>query len=229
MVRVVKNPDVRRNEIIDVAQQLFLSKGYDNTSIQDVLDGAGIAKGTFYHYFDSKMALLDSLINRLIDGTLESVKPIVTDDHMSSLEKLDAYFGTVLAWKTSQREFFMDFARVLFRDENAVYRQKMVTAGMQQIAPVFSHILRQGMEEGVFNLPYPVESAEIIYALLRSMSESMTYMLLDTQYEGDLSAAFERVIAAHEHAISRVLGYDGKLELINAETAKKWTEVAASA
>ena len=88
MVRTVKPPDVRRNEIVDVVQALFTSKGYDNTSVQDILDGAGIAKGTFYHYFDSKVALLDALVARLTDATLRMVEPIVHDPQMTALEKL---------------------------------------------------------------------------------------------------------------------------------------------
>ena len=71
MARTIKNPDVRRNEIIDVAQGLFLSKGYEQTSVQDILDGAGIAKGTFYLYFDGKEQLLFELVNQLRQKAME--------------------------------------------------------------------------------------------------------------------------------------------------------------
>ncbi len=91
MVRTVKDPDVRRNEIIDVAQALFLSKGYDNTSVQDVLDGAGIAKGTFYHYFGSKMELLDALVDRLTDVASGFCGTDRARPELSAVEKLHAY------------------------------------------------------------------------------------------------------------------------------------------
>ena len=228
MTRVVKNPEVRRNEIIDVAHQLFLTKGYDNTSVQDVLDGVGIAKGTFYYYFDSKLALLDSLIARLTDDTLATVEPIITDDHLSALEKIDGYFDTIMSWKTERREFFMDFARVIYRDENAIYLQKMVHSALRRVAPFFAKIISQGNEEGVFDNDYPVETAEIILILLRSMSESMTYILLEEEYAGDIPSALERIILSHQDAMSRILGYDGAMELIDLDTAKLWADVAAS-
>jgi len=228
MARIVKNPEVRRNEIIDVAQKLFLTKGYDDTSVQDILDGAGIAKGTFYHYFDSKMALLDSLINRLIDSTLQSIEPIIYDEEKTAPQKMDQYFDTIMQWKTARREFFMDFARVLYRDNNAIYRYKLISLSLRRVAPFFAAIVEQGIDEGVFHTHYPTEVAEIIYAVLRSLSESMTIVLLDREYQGDMEAAFERIINAHEESIARILGYDGKLELIDLDVAKLWLEVAES-
>ena len=155
MARTVKNPDVRRNEIIDVAQGLFLSKGYENTSVQDVLDGAGIAKGTFYHYFSSKLELLDSLVERMSEATLMSVEPIVSDDQLSAVDKLDAYFDTLMQWKTDNRRFLMDVVRVIYHDENAVYRQKMTAASLKKVAPMLTAIIEQGADEGVFTAPVP--------------------------------------------------------------------------
>lgn len=54
---------MRRSEILDVAQRLFYLKGYDQTSVQDIITEIGIAKGTFYHYFNSKLELLDAIID----------------------------------------------------------------------------------------------------------------------------------------------------------------------
>ena len=73
MARTVKEPDIRRNEILDVAQQFFYTKGYEQTSVQDIIDQVGIAKGTFYHYFGSKVELLDELIERMTDQVLSLI------------------------------------------------------------------------------------------------------------------------------------------------------------
>lgn len=228
MARTLKDPEVRRNEIIDVAQGLFISKGYENTSIQDVLDGAGIAKGTFYHYFDSKMALLDSLVARLTEARLSSVEPIVHDSRMSALQKMRAYLDTIMQWKAENRRFLMDMARVIYRDENAIYRQKMTAAALKRIAPIFAAIIEQGIDEGIFSTEYPAETSEIIYNVMRSMSESMMDILLDKEYAGDMAAAFERIICAHEYAVARILSYEGELNLIDIEAAKLFVEVAES-
>ena len=68
MARIVKEQAyaVKRNEILDVAQRLVYTKGYEQMTIQDILDGLPISKGAFYHYFDSKQALLEALIERML-------------------------------------------------------------------------------------------------------------------------------------------------------------------
>ena len=58
MPRTVKDYDERYAEFLDVAQQLFFSQGYERTTVQEIIDTVGVAKGTFYHYFDSKQAIL---------------------------------------------------------------------------------------------------------------------------------------------------------------------------
>ena len=64
MVRTINKNQAskQRNKIIDTTEQLLADKGYDNTSVNDVIRSSGIAKGTFYHYFSSKDALLDHLL-----------------------------------------------------------------------------------------------------------------------------------------------------------------------
>ena len=86
MVRVVKESSVRRNEILDVAQQLVFTKGYEQMTIQDILDGLHISKGAFYHYFDSKGDLLEALVERMASDGMRLLLPIVED--------LEAHFPT---------------------------------------------------------------------------------------------------------------------------------------
>src|SRR5215831_16667548 len=71
MARIVKEPAVRRNEILDVAQRLVYTKGYEQMTIQDIVDDLQLSKGAFYHYFDSKQALLEALVQRLLDQMVE--------------------------------------------------------------------------------------------------------------------------------------------------------------
>ena len=69
--RVTKSPDVRRQELMDAAVRVFSEKGISRTTVSDITDSAGVAKGTFYLYFDSKEQLLGALKERLVDDILE--------------------------------------------------------------------------------------------------------------------------------------------------------------
>lgn len=69
--RVTKSPDVRRQELMDAAVRVFAEKGISRTTVSDITDSAGVAKGTFYLYFDSKEQLLGAMKERLVDEILQ--------------------------------------------------------------------------------------------------------------------------------------------------------------
>ncbi len=84
MARISKEPEVRRQEILDTAMQLFYEKGYEKTSITDIAKNMGVAQGLCYRYFTSKEEIFDTaldqyaqkLVERLTDGILEKPGPL---------------------------------------------------------------------------------------------------------------------------------------------------------
>src|SRR5512139_475433 len=96
MARSVKEETyaVKRNEILDAAQRLVYAKGYEQMSIQDILNELKISKGAFYHYFDSKGDLLEALIERMRQDVEPIILPVVEDPRLRALEKLQRFFDT---------------------------------------------------------------------------------------------------------------------------------------
>src|SRR5438874_4987898 len=111
MARIVKEQEyaLRRNAILDVAQRLVVTRGYEQMSIQDVLDDLQISKGAFYHYFGSKQALLEALVEHLLDEGEQLLIDITHDPTLSALEKLQHFFVQLAQWKTTQKETFLGF------------------------------------------------------------------------------------------------------------------------
>jgi len=93
MSRNVKDYDVRRDEILQVAQRLFYSQGYESTSVQNIIDIVGIAKGTFYHYFNSKQALLEELIAIMVEAIMNTLETMIADQNMDAIQKLNRFFS----------------------------------------------------------------------------------------------------------------------------------------
>ena len=60
----MKKGDLRRQAILDTAEALFFQRGYEETSVQDILNAMGLSKGGFYHHFESKMAVLEAVSAR---------------------------------------------------------------------------------------------------------------------------------------------------------------------
>lgn len=230
MPRVVKEDDyaARRNEILDVARQLVYTKGYEQMSIQDILDTLKISKGAFYHYFDSKQDLLDGLIDRMLDDGERVLRPIVEAGGLTAIEKLRRYFDTAGKWKVAQKAFMLDLFRVWHADSNAIMRQKQEAASIKRIAPMLTEIVRQGMAEGVFSTKYPEQFANIFIGLSHGFEDKLVELLLTDHPPPDALQRLEALIGAYSDSVERILGAPpGSLPLGDIEVLKEWLETGA--
>jgi len=96
-MRISKEPEERRNEILDTAEMLFFTKGYARTTVNDVLQVIGIAKGTFYYYFKSKEEVMDAVVVRFIDAGVAAARGL----HLiQSFQFMKSYFTSL--WHKSR-------------------------------------------------------------------------------------------------------------------------------
>jgi AcrR family transcriptional regulator len=226
MARIVKEEDyaARRKEILDVARQLIYTKGYEQMSIQDILDLLKISKGAFYHYFDSKQSLLDGLVERMLDEAEQVMRPIVEAD-LPALEKMRRYFDTGGRWKTAQRALMLNLLRVWRNDSNALMRQKQESAAMKRIAPMLTEIIRQGVSEGVFTTKYPDQFGSMILGLSRGFEDTIAELLLAETSPPDALERLEAALGAYSESMERILGAPaGSLPLGDVEMLKAWLE-----
>jgi len=214
---------VKRNEILDVTQRLIYTKGYEQMAIQDILGDLQISKGAFYHYFDSKPALLEALIERLRQEAQQLLTPIVQDPHLGALEKLQRFIDTGVRWKTARKTFLIELLRVWYADHNAIVRQKMLAMSSKHTLPLLTEIFDQGIREGVLNIPFPDQIGAIYLSLMQGIGDGFAELLLTREPRGDELQRAERLIAAYDDALERVLGAPaGSLHLMDAESLKAW-------
>ncbi len=223
MVRIVKEPTARRNEILDSARTLVYTKGYEQMTIQDILDRLQISKGAFYHYFDSKQDALDALVERLMDEGLGIINPIVDDPNLRALEKFRQYFDTAAQWKTGQKELFIALMKIWYADENALVRQKVFASAISRIAPKFGEIIRQGVQEGVFQPTYPEHVSQVVWALFQTMGDTVAMLMLSDDPNLNNLDRVEKTIIVYSDSLERVLGAPaGSLLLTNHTTLQEW-------
>jgi AcrR family transcriptional regulator len=225
MARVVKAEAyaVKRNEILDVAQRLVYTRGYERMSIQDILEDLHISKGAFYHYFDSKQAVLEAVIKRMIDTVEQLLIPIVADTHLSAVDKLERFFAASARWKITQKPFFMALLRIWYTDDNALVRQKVSATGIQRVNPLLAAIIRQGVAEGVFTPAYPDEVGHVILSIGYSVGDAVGELLLAFDPASDDFGRVERLVAAYTDAMERVLGAaPGSLTVVDTDMLKEW-------
>jgi AcrR family transcriptional regulator len=225
MARIVNKSEyaVRRNAILDAARRLIATKGYEQMAIQDILDDLQISKGAFYHYFDSKSALLEAVIERLGEEAEPLFLTIVGDPQLSALAKLERIFITVGRWKAAQKPFMLELLRVWYTDENAIVRQKVRAIGIQRVAPLYATIIRQGIAEGVFTTAYPEQMGRIVLFLLQDLADALAGLLLAVEPHPDDLRRSERIVAAYTDALERVLGCPpGSLVLMDDGMLREW-------
>lgn len=224
MARIVKDADVRQNEILDTAQMLFYTKGYEKTAVRDIIDEVGIAKGTFYHHFNSKAELLDALIIRLLDQSMLLLEPILADENLTALEKLHSFFGQVSSLKIENKTLMRTLMPIWYQDDNTLMREKMNRVSQERMTPLFSQIVQQGIQEGVFQAAYPAEISAIVLQTLMAMGDTLVRLLLGT--EGRPAwGTIQQKIDAYNDSLARLLGAEsGSIQLFNLDPFQHWFE-----
>ncbi|MCC3863746.1 TetR/AcrR family transcriptional regulator [Terrisporobacter petrolearius] len=228
MARIVKQEEynAKRNEILNVAQNFVYTKGYEQMTIQDILTELGISKGTFFHYFTSKQAMLEALVERFMDQGEEQITPIVKDEDLSAIEKLNNYFAVAGKWKVGQKDYLISLMRVWYSDDNAIIRQKMLTYSTKRISPLLSAIILQGLHEGKFKPSFPDYAGEVVLSLIQSVWDRLSMMILTDEHDGNSIDQMRIMLAAYTDSIEKVLGIpESTLRLIDDETMKHWFNI----
>ncbi len=212
--RIVKEHDVRKKELLDISQQLFNERGYEATPISAILAAAGVAKGTFYHYFKSKEDLLDCLVERITHRIVEEVRGPVSQPGLNAIERLNHSFIASARWKAANWDSLWALIRPIFREENLPLRWKMNRRTRQLMVPLFAEIVRQGIEEGVFDTEFPEEAADLILGLGFAFQENGFELILSLREHPEYAEIIARRTACYKDAVERILGAPrGSLQL----------------
>ncbi|BCY18446.1 TetR family transcriptional regulator [Leptolinea sp. HRD-7] len=216
------------NEILDCAQRLIYTKGYGDMSVQDIVNELQISKGAFFHYFASKSALLEALLERTTRQGMEVIAPIADDPSLTPVQKLETIIQAGMQWKSGQKDYMMAILRAWYSDENSLVRQKTLRSSVHNIGELLNRVFQEGIDQGVFHTNFPGMAGKIVYALLTQMSDSLGYILLRVNSDppDNYILAFsemEEVIRAYTDSIERILGAKpGTLHLIDPEAMREW-------
>ena len=214
---------VRRDEILDVAERLIRTRGYDAMSIQSVQDELGCSRGALYHYFGSKEAILEAVIERMTAAGMEIMTPIALDPGLSATEKLQTLFSSAGSWKSARSDLLLPLIRKWYERGNDVARVRTEAAAYEQFRPLMAVILRQGVAEGTMNVSSADHAAVILTALFAGSTDAIRRLLID-RLDGRVPyEEVERFIHAYDEAIERILGLaPGSFTLIDPDSMRTW-------
>ena len=137
MARITKDPVVRSNEIIDAAEHLFYSVGYDETSVSDIVKAVGVAQGTFYNYFASKEAVLEALVQRHVSKIYAKLAGIENAE-MTAIQKYEKMFYTIFENLRNGDGWVFDF---IYYNKHLQITEKIIRQGGNMFSPFTKKII----------------------------------------------------------------------------------------
>jgi Transcriptional regulator len=164
MPRVVKSPDVRRDELLDIAQQLIAEVGYEAMSVEAVTQAAGVAKGTFYHYFASKEDMLGQLLQRLMDGLFAHVSAQAAAAQGGAIQRLAAILQASSEYKTLRLPSYLSSAS-LYLPENYSLRHRLFEGWARTVREIVAPVVADGVAEGSFHVGAVEFAADVLVSL----------------------------------------------------------------
>ncbi|MBP5298341.1 MAG: TetR/AcrR family transcriptional regulator [Lachnospiraceae bacterium] len=169
----MKKGERRKQELLEIAYKMFLSKGYENTSVDDIIAEAGIAKGTYYYYFPSKEQTLEEVIDLMLDKETERAKAILASDYPIE-QKL---VGIIASFRPDEAE--MTIKDALHEQENLLMHEKIKNKLMDRMVPLVCEVAEQGIREGKFNCDNVPERVKMIIILSNEVFDSDNYTETD--------------------------------------------------
>lgn len=157
-MRIVKEAAVRRNEILDAAEQLFVTKGFDKTSTNDILERVGIARGTLYYHFGSKEEILDAIIQRMSETLVKRAAGVAAQKGKPVLERLTEM---MLALNVDSK-LGHEIMEQVHKPQNALMHQKMQEGLLAGITPLITGLIEEGIAQGLCQTDYPAQAAEMM-------------------------------------------------------------------
>lgn len=194
-MRVVKEAEERKNEILDVAERLFGTKGFDGTSTGDILGEIGIARGTLYYHFKSKEDILDAMIERMTGSLVAKASEIAGNKDVPVLQRLTRMMMALNVDGNLGHEIMTQ----VHKPQNALMHQKMQEQLLAGVNPIVTSLIEEGIAQGICRTDYPAEVAE------------MTLLYSNTVFDALAEHSEEerqRKIAAFIYNLERLLGME---------------------
>lgn len=171
----------RKKELIKLAYELFITKGYENTSVDEIIAKAGIAKGTFYYHFESKEAILEEVVNMIIDDGVLRAKQVLESD----LKIEEMLVNAIIALRANTEE--QSVQNAVNAPENIILHKRINDRIIKEAVPIISSIVMEGKKQGLFCFDDNVEERVKMTLILSSemfdhneITEASVLVFIDT-------------------------------------------------
>ena len=159
----------RRQDLISVAEQLFLKQGYENTTVNQIIASLNLAKGTYYYHFRSKEDILIAVSDKLISDTRQKLSAAHKQTDKDVLWRIreilsifhDDFYRNRAIWK------------LVYNDKNAAMHIQVSKIGAKKFTPLLTDVLQEGMDKNLVQVPHAHETAQVLISLFDVFSRQL--------------------------------------------------------
>lgn len=195
----------RRDSILDAAQALIATRGYEAMTIADVLAATKMSKGAFYHYFASKEALLAGLLTRRVDEWAVAVDEAIRGAGAPA-DRLRDLVHALSAAKAADRRLLISAMPQLYADANATLNARLRRAAADRFLPRITEVIEDGARSGDFRVASAAAASKVVLSLMQELAEDFARHLMAIAAGGGSVAAAADDVRAYGNAIPAVLG-----------------------
>jgi AcrR family transcriptional regulator len=200
-MRDVKDPEVRKAEIMEAALALFVEKGYLKTTTQDIIEKVKISRGLLYYHFKDKEDILYCLVERYSKPLLSQLS-LIAFDNLSAIEKVRSFVKATLISPSSVTEDMVALQQTIDLEQNRYLMDRFAHKLSDMVTGYFANIIKQGISEGVFHVKYPVETASFLI-------NGYVFVSVDVNTFSDNEK--QRYISAYKNLLECALGAQGNI------------------
>jgi len=201
----MKKGDARRSELLAAAERLFYTKGYEKTSVQDILDATNFSKGGFYHHFDSKLAVLEAICEARARACGEMAEKAANETDGTAVDKLNAVFHDSAILASGNQGFVSLMIQVAYREDGALMRERMKQRQLESIQGVLERVLEEGVKQKEFFVTDSEGTAQLLLRLYLVFTDEIAFLLAQEDNEEKLMDALIGKLNLYRTAIERVL------------------------
>ena len=198
MARTKKDPEERKAEIFEAARRLFIEKGFEATTVSDIVKSVGVSQGTFYWYFASKEDVLEVVADDYAREYQEEMEGILTSKRLNAVDKLELIFK----WLERAAREGGRLVDELHMEKHRRFHYRMVQRVAGRWMELIRGVIREGIEEGLFDLPDPDVAAMFLSLPMLFAGTEEDFPIL-----GKMSK--KKWLKAYREIVYRILGYEG--------------------
>jgi len=202
----MRKGNTRREQILLAAESLFCIKGYEQTSVQDILDALHFSKGGFYHHFDSKLSLLESICDMRAEESCEAAREAIASLEGYPIAQLNAMLDSGGMLRAENLDFVGLLLRVAYREDGALMREKLKQRTLNLMLPMMDLIIKDGVKAELFSLPHARLAGELVLRLCAQFTDEVAHILSRSGDEGEQLAEILAKLELYRHAVERFLG-----------------------